>query len=187
MANEKMLKNGILIAVLVGALVLVSGCVSSEGGSSATSSQTGVPDITEEEIQLELLATATHAGVDAMSKNWDADAEDDGIIVYPELKDENDETVKFEGIELDVDIEIWTTEFDENFDEVKDRLVYTGTGKIDSWKDGNFMFKGGIKVSFDDMTTVQSDDDYGLLLVKIHTPDDLSFEAESGFARIQPD
>jgi len=62
----------------------------------------------------------------SLGKNWDEDAEEDGIIVYPELKDSREETVEFEGIELKVDIEIWTLKWDtETFKQVTDRLVYS--------------------------------------------------------------
>ena len=77
---------------------------------------------------------------------------------------------------------------DDNFKEVKDRMVYSGSGSIDSWKDGNFMFDGGIKVSFDDIKAVESDSDYGALFVKIHTPDGQVFEAKDIMGtRIKPE
>lgn len=177
-----------LIAILLVTVVFVSGCTSESGSPATPSQKETIPDVTEEQKQSEILATATHAYVDAMTKNWDADAEDDGIIIYPELKDSADEVVKFENVELDVDIEIWTTKLDDNFKKVKDRKVYSGTGKIDSWRDGNFMFDGGIKVSFEDIKTVTSDSDYGLLLVKIHTPDGKVYEAKQDFGvRIKPE
>ena len=178
----------IFIAILLISVVLISGCTSESGSTATPSQKESSSDITEEQKQLEILATATHAYVDAMTKNWDADAEDDGIIIYPELRDSNDEVVEFEGVELDVDIEIWTTKMDDNFKEVKDRKVYSGTGIIDSWKDGNFMFNGGIKVPFEDIKTVASDGDYGLLLIKIHTPDGKIYEAKQDFGvRIKPE
>lgn len=176
------------MTILIVSVVFISGCDGEGGSTAAPSQKESVPDITEEQKQAEILATATHAYVDATSKNWDADAEKDGVIVYPELKDANDETVKFEGVELDVDIEIWTTELDEDWKEVKDRKVYSGSGTIDSWKDGNFMFDGGIRIPFEDIKTVASDDEYGLLLIKIHTPDGKVYEAKQDFGvRIKPE
>jgi hypothetical protein len=151
-------------------------------------STTTLVTITETTMEnLKVLSTATHAYVDAMPENWDRDAEDDGIIVYPSLKNKEDETVKFEGIELNVDIELWTTMLDDDWNEVKDELVYKGEGKIESWRDGNFMFNGGIKVPFDDIKTDASDNEYGLLFVRIHTPNNGIFEAKQNFGiRIKP-
>jgi hypothetical protein len=157
----------------------VSGCTV-EDKSTATPSQ-NTASVTDQQKQTELLATATTASVDTMAKNWDADAEDDGIIVYPELKDANNETVQFENTEMNVDIELWTTKYD-NFNEVKDRNLYSGTGKINSWKDGNFLYEGGIKIPFDEIKAVASDNQYGMVFVKIHTPAGKTFEAKASSA-----
>ena len=70
-------------------------------------------------------ATVTHAYVDAVPVNWDGDPAMDGIIVYPKLKDASDESVHYEGINIPVDIEVWTMKFDENMVEVKDRRIYS--------------------------------------------------------------
>ena len=142
-------------------------------------------EITEEEKQRELLATAVSGSVWVSPKNWDSDAEDDGIIIYPDLKDNSGETVKFENIELPVKIKIYTTKYTEDFKEVKDRLVYSGTGTINSWEDGNFFFAGGIKVSFEDISSLQSEDDYGWVYATITLPDGRTIEAVDKFARIK--
>lgn len=183
------MKQFFLISILLIGIIALAGCDTETGTVAQPSENSQVQEVSNEEVQAEILATATHASVDSSGgKNWDADLEDDGVIIYPELKDTNDETVKFEGVELPVDIEIWTTEMDDNFKEVKDRMVYSGSGSIDSWKDGNFMFDGGIKVSFDDIKAVESDSDYGALFVKIHTPDGQVFEAKDIMGtRIKPE
>ncbi len=178
-ANQINLMNrtifvGILLLV---AIVFVSGCTTSEDNNTAVNSQNAsMPS--KESINMELLAKATHASVMTATKNWDSDADDDGIVVYPSLKDASDETVEFEDIELAVDVEIWTTKFEE-FKTVSDRKVYTGSGKINSWKDGNFMFNGGIKVPFEDIKSVESDNEFGMILVKVHMPDEKVLEAKS--------
>jgi len=46
-----------------------------------------------------------------MPKNLDADAEDDSIVVYPDLNDGLGETVMFNGVELPIEIKIYTTKF----------------------------------------------------------------------------
>jgi len=137
-----------------------------------------VKEVDGKENQKEILSKATHASVNTISKNWDADAEDDGMIVFPDLKDENDNSIKFDGYELPVEIKIYTTKF-ENFKQVNDRLVYSGSGKIDSWKDGNFLMGGGIKIPFDDIQVKASDSQYGAILISIALPDGRKMEAKS--------
>lgn len=182
------MKNHIFISILlIAVIVLVSGCTTSESGNTATPSVGDVNTQSEGEIEAEILSTATHASVMTTTDNWDADAEDDGLIIYPSLDDDEGEVVKFEGIELDVDIEVWTTKF-EDFKTVKDRKAYSGTGTINSWKDGNFMFSGGIKVPFEDITTVASDSEFGMVFVEIHLPDGRTLEAKEDIGvRIKPE
>ena len=160
--------------------------VTKAGGETAK--PTGQSEkVTDESKQMELIDTAVSASVMTMTKNWDADAEDDGIVVYPDLKDSSGESVKFEGIELPVDIKIYTTKYTQDFKEVKDRLVYSGTATIDSWKDGNFLLEGGIKIPFESINAVGSDKDYGWVYTTITLPDGRTIEARDEFARIKPE
>lgn len=191
MEKQKVLTFGLIVVLVIG-IIFISGCVEEEGEEAAPtkpSEGAEVPEtITEEEAQTELLATATHGSVMTMTKNWDADAEDDGIIVYPDLKDATGETVKFEGIELPIEIKIYTLKMDENWNEVKDRLVYSGSSTIDSWKDGNFMFEGGIKIPFEDIKAIESDEDYGAIYVTVTLPDGRTIESKEDFGvRIKPE
>ncbi|WP_346434785.1 hypothetical protein [uncultured Methanoculleus sp.] len=110
----------------------------------------------------------THASVSTIRDNWDADAEDDGITVHPDLLDQYDETVKYSDVSIPVDIQIWTTKFDSNYKEQKDKLIYQGSGTITTWKDGNMFMKGGIKVPFSSMN-VPSGEMFGWTYVTIHT------------------
>jgi hypothetical protein len=89
-----------LIAIVaIAAAVMFAWCVE-EGGGETAEPPGQAEKITEESKQIELLATAVSGSVDTMTKNWDADAEYEGIVVYPDLKDSSGETVKFEGVEL---------------------------------------------------------------------------------------
>jgi len=188
-------KNGIIVLVVL--VFLLTGCVEREPPKSAkpyptvkeggnNSGKDQVVKISEREKQLKILKTATHVSVMALPKNWDEDAEDDGIAIYPTLLDKNDETVKFENINLTVDIEIYTQEW-KNFERVRGRLIYKGTGVISSWEDGNIFIGGGIRVPFEDIAAVPSDGKYGILVVKVHLPDGRVLEAEDLLGtRIQP-
>ena len=176
---------GLIAIVAIATEVMFSGCVEEGGETAKPAGQ--AEKVTEESKQMELLATAVSGSVMTMTKNWDADAEDDGIVVYPALKDSSGEIVKFEGVELPVDIKVYTTKYTEDFKEVKDRLVYSGTATIDSWKDGNFLFEGGIKIPFEDINTVGSDKDYGWVYTTITLPDGRTIEAVDKLARIKPE
>ena len=176
---------GLIAIVAIVVVAMFAGCVEEGGETAKPAGQ--AEKVTEESKQMELLATAVSGSVMTMAKNWDADAEDDGIVVYPDLKDSSGETVKFEGVELPVDIKIYTTKYTEDFKEVKDRLAYSGTATIDSWKDGNFFFEGGIKIPFEDINTVGSDEDYGWVYATITLPDGRTMEAVEKFARIKPE
>lgn len=116
----------------------------------------------------------THASVSTIRKNWDNDAEYDGITVHPSLKDASDETVKWSGMRLNVDIEIWSTKFDNNFKEVKDQLVYKGSGTISSWEDGNMFMGGGIQVPFSSMR-VPAGESFGWTYATVHVPGEQTF------------
>lgn len=117
--------------------------------------------------------------------NWDADAEDDGITVHPDLLDQYDETVKYSDVSIPVDIQIWTTKFDSNYKQQKDKLIYQGSGTITTWKDGNMFMKGGIKVPFSSMN-VPSGEMFGWTYVTIHTPDGKSYEAVDEYTALTP-
>lgn len=188
--------TSLIVTMAIIVAVVVAGCVSEEGDTAIPADQGGestkpveqVEKITEEDKQIELLATAVSGSVTTVPKNWDGDAEDDGIVVYPDLKDGSGETVKFEGVELPIEIKIYTTKLTDDFKEVNDRLVYSGTGTIDSWKDGNFFFNGGIKIPFEHINTVASDDDYGAIYTTVTLPDGRTIEAKEDFGvRIKPE
>ena len=133
----------------------MAGCAKKEAPKYAKPSET-IQETAVSEQQLELLKTVTHASIMVFTKNWDEDAEDDGLAVYITLKDANDETVKFRGVSLPVEIEIYTKEY-ESGKPVKGRFVYKGTATITSWKDGNFLLSGGIRIPFEDIKTTEAD------------------------------
>ena len=179
---------GIFAVVLVILAVIATGCL--DKGTIRTAKPKGhaenITSVTSESKQLEILATVVSGSVNTLSKNWDADAEDDGIFVYQSLKDSSDRNVIFEGVKLPVEIRIYTTKFDDKFKQVKDRLVYEGSATIESWKDGSILFKGGIKIPFEDIKTVNSDRDYGLIYTTVTLPDGRKIEAKKEYTRIKP-
>jgi len=177
---------GLIALVAIVAAVIFAGCVEEEATIPIPTAQ--VEKITEESKQKELLATAVSGNVISIPESWDADAEDDGITVYPGLKNESGKSVQFEGIELPVEIKIYTMKYDNDYNEVRDRSVYTGTGIIDSWKDFHPLYGGeSINILFEDIKTVESDDDYGWVYATITLPDGRTVEAVDKGARIKPE
>ncbi|MFH1916774.1 MAG: hypothetical protein ABIJ21_05900 [Nanoarchaeota archaeon] len=167
--------------------IALYGCTSEQGTTASTKDDAQVDKKSNEQVQSAILSTARKAEVMDVAKNWDEDLADDGLIIYPELRDENDSTVEFEGVTLKVDMEIWTTKLNDNFKEVKIRKIYSGSGTIDNWRDGNFMYDGGIKIPFEDIKAVESDSDHGLLLIKIYA-NNKTYEAKSTMGvRIKPE
>jgi len=180
------MKKTIPFVILVMLAVALAGCAKKEAPKYANPSET-VEETKVSEKQLELLKTVTHAEVWTFTKNWDEDAEDDGLAVYITLKDEKDETVKFKSVSLPVEIEIYTKEY-ESGKTVKGRLVYKGTATITSWKDGNPFLSGGIRIPFEDIKVTEADNEFGIIYVKVHLPDGRIIEAKQDFGvRIKPE
>ncbi|WP_457549048.1 hypothetical protein [Archaeoglobus sp.] len=180
------MKKTTLLVTLVILAIALAGCAKKEAPKYAKPFKT-IQETTVSEQQLELLKKVTHASIMVFTKNWDEDAEDDGLAVYIDLKDEKDETVKFKGVSLPVEIDIYTQEF-KDFKPVKGRLVYKGTATITSWKDGNFLLSGGIRIPFEDIKTTEADPEWGIIYVKVHLPDGRIIEAKQDFGvRIKPE
>jgi len=76
---------------------------------SATPNPQNTPRIASIAQKVEFdFSSVAMAHVITIHKNWDADAEDDGVAIFPSLLDTNEKTVEFYGVTLPVDIEIWT-------------------------------------------------------------------------------
>jgi len=177
MKKNRIIHLFVLAFILFG-LFMLSGCDSNQSIIASLSKIVQVKEKSNEQVQKDILATAIIAAVDTSSKNWDEDLQDDGIIAYPELRNISDDAVKFEGIELKVDIEIWTRKIDDDFKEVRDRKIYNSSWTIDSWKYGTFIYDKGIIIPFEEIKAVESDSDYGELYVKIYANDGV-YEAKS--------
>ena len=177
---------GLIAIVAIVAAVLFAGCV--EEGGETTKPIDQREKITEESKQTELLATAVRSSVCTSPETWDTDAEDDGIVIYPALWNETDHTVRFEDIELPVEIKIYTVKYDENYNEIRDRLVYSDIATINNWEEGFITTGHGIKkIPFEDINTIGSDEDYGWVYTTITLPDGRKMEAVDKLARIKPE
>jgi PKD repeat protein len=133
----------------------------------------------------EIFKNVTHASVYITTKNWDADAADDGIVIYPKLLDASDQAVKFSGVTLPVDIEISTTKYDKNGKIINDQIVYKGRSSISSSDDGNMFTGGGIRVPFESIVQIPNKN-YGRVIIQINTPNGKIYEAVDDSAPISP-
>jgi len=185
------MRNDLLILVVcLTAAILAAGCCGSSSSSSyATSAPTASSNVVAQTTAASgsgnsaQFASAVSASVMTMKKNWDSDADDDGIVVFPDIKDAAGETVKCSGATLPVSVEVWTTKMDSNFKEQKDQLVFQGSGTIDSWEDGNFLLGQGIRIPFDQMN-VPAGETFGWTYAKIQTPDGKTYEGVEKFTSL---
>ena len=177
--------NSISFLILISIIFAISaGCVSESGPTQASSNQLSTPQSSSNQVSTTQgysgpqgdFSQVTHADVITKQGHWTSGAESDGIIIYPALKDSKDTDVVWSGASLPVDIEIYSTKLDPNFNEIKDLLVYKGTGTISSWQDGNMFMGGGIQVPFSSMN-VPAGKTVGWTYVTIHTPDGKSYSA----------
>ena len=189
----------ILVAII---LTISAACISPSGPTQASSNQVSPiqssppqatqasqPQTTSELVTVAQsqndLSQVTHVDVSTIKAHWSSGAEDDGITVHPALKDVTNQIVIWSGVQLPVDIEIYSTKFDANFNQIKDRLVYKGTGTITNWQDGNMFMGGGIQVPFASMN-VPKGESFGWTYVTVHMPDGKTYSAKDEFTALTP-
>ncbi len=158
---------------------------SSNPVTTITTIKTASPTQAPTQAMQDDFSEVTHLSVLTMKDNWDPDADDDGISVYVSLKDNSDNIVDFYNSNLPVDIKIYTTKFDSNFKEYRDRLVYSGSATIHSSREMNMFLGNGIRISFDDMN-VPSGENYGWTYATVHTPEGESYEGVDKFTGLTP-
>lgn len=179
------LKTILLMTLALMIIVFVVGCMSETGPTQAMPSKVASKNAVTTTSEKADFSKVTHADVSTMKGHWTAGASDDGVVVYPSLVDLKGQDVLWEGVSIPVDIEIYSTNFDDHYNEVKGSLVYKGSGFISSWKDGNMFTGGGIQVPFSDMN-VPSEKSYGWTYVTVHTPDGKTYSAMDKFTALTP-
>jgi len=127
----------------------------------------------------------THLSASTIPAHWSSGANYDGITIHPALRDNADTTVTWSEATLPVDIQIYTTKFDNNYKEVKDKLVFQGTGQITSWTEGNMFMGGGIRVPYSSMQ-VPAGVQYGWAIITVHTPDGKTYADTDKFTSLSP-
>ena len=190
-------KKIIFSVVILFCLILTIASLGSFGGSSSiktnspqmavssgNNQQNAISTVTQQTSNF-VFSGVTHANVMAVSKSWDVDAENDGIAVYPSLLDNSDRVVQWSKSTIPVDIEVWTTGYDKNFKTVPETIVYSGSGTMTSWQNGNFILGSGIRIPFDQMSGV-GDKTVGRTRVTIHLPNGKTLEATYDLTPLKP-
>ena len=162
-------------ACLLLALILVAGCTGPGSPGHGSPAANGSVD----------LSKAASVDVTAVGKDWDTVPGLDGVVVYTDIKDNDRQSVLWEGPPLAADIEIWTTKAGPDMRETKDREVYSGTANISSWRDGKVLMGGGIRVPFSSMT-VPAGKTTGMTIVTIHLPGGNDLTGYTGTTALVP-
>jgi len=177
----------ILMALAVTILVISAGCTSPSGPTQASPNQGSQPQTSSKQVTAAQsqydFSEVTHADVSTIKAHWSSGAEDDGITVHPSLLDVTSKSVTWSGVSIPVDIEIYSTKFDANYKQVKDQLVYKGSGTISNWQDGNMFMGGGIQVPFASMK-VPAGKTYGWTYVTVHMPDGKTYSAKDEYTSL---
>ena len=140
------------------------------------------PEIqTANETGAKLLGSATRVGFSPHAENWDEDPEADGAGISISLGGKRHKTVDFEGIELSVEIRIYSATERKNRDEIEGRLIYDGTHTVSSREDM-------IRIPYEDIKELAADEDYWAIDVIVTLPDGRTIEQKSTLgSSIRPD
>jgi hypothetical protein len=125
-------------------------------------------------LSVSQFSDVTHVGVSIMPCTGSGVGY--GNIIRPDLRDINNISVKWSGVNLPVDIDIYTTKLDDNLNEIQDQLVYKETRTISSWQDNE------IKVSFSSLhipVSIKPACAIGYTYVTVHTPEGKIYSGKS--------
>lgn len=116
-------------------------------------------------------------------RNWDADAENDGIAVDITFWDDQHDVVSFEGVQCKVIVRIFTLRA--ALTPEKDRLVYEGTFMINGSNDVDAVFHRGIQIPFEDINVdKRKDPQFGIMEITVEIPNVGRFSASDEFATL---
>ena len=183
------MKRIILTTLCIGVLLL-SAC------SETNPTTTPVPNETKSTSTLKEQATpkyekwmdeVTNAWVVAHRYDWDADAEDEGIRVWVELLDKNEEMLEYQNVEIPIKIEIFSTE-SKTFPWKPSRLIYSISTALHDWHDDAFVTGAiGVKdIEWEEISLplAHEQQEYGLIYVTVTLPNGRHYNARYDEARI---
>ena len=149
------------------------------------------PVITEDEDETPSptwVSKITNAWVVAHGHDWDADAEDDGIRVWVNLLDKNEEMIEYNNVELPIKIEIYATE-SRTLPKEPSRLIYSTTAVSHNWHDDGFVSGAiGVKdIAWEEISPAlpSEQQEYGIIYITVTLPNGKEYSARYDEARIK--
>lgn len=141
----------------------------------------------KERTDEEKLTAVTQCTIATKTLNWRRGPEDDGIAVFPALRDAEGRVVRYEGVKLPIEVRVYAVKKGADGEDVEDTMVYSRSTYIDTWKYGSVAFFGGVKIPFEDMKTEPSHGELGVVYATVTLPDGRDVEAKDERARIKPE
>ena len=169
------------IAVTFACLLALTSCA-----TTPTPSPTLAPAHPSEST--EWIEKVVRAWVVAHPHNWDADAKDDGLRVWVELQDINEDEVRYRNINVPVEIIIYSTE-SKTYPWKSARVIYSGYGLLTHWDDDAFVTgaKGIKDISWEEIASTLPGEieDLGILYIILSLGNGKEYSAEYYPVRIK--
>ena len=165
-----------IIAIAFACLLVLTSCATTPASPAPPTEST------------EWIEKVVKAWVVAHPHNWDADAKDDGLRVWVELQDVNEDAVRYENINVPVEIRIYSTE-SKTYPWKSARVIYSGSSLLTCW-DGDAFVTGakGIKdISWEEIApTLPSEiEEWGILYISLSLGNGKEYSAEHYPVRIK--
>jgi len=124
-----------------------------------------------------------------VSKNWDADAEDDGIAIDIMYNDSKGQSVRFSNMPVNVTIELYGyRSVADTFDHKKMEFLCKTQVTVDHSMSMSEMFGNYIRIPFESMPVDRSKYyEYGTMKVIVTTPSQGDFEAIEDCVMLYPE
>lgn len=121
-------------------------------------------------------------------ENWDADAENDGIRIWIELQDSDENEIEYSNMSMPVAIQVYSTE-SVTYPWEKARVIYSVSGTLTDWDDDAFVSSArGVKdIPWEAISTPlpTEQQEYGMLYVTVTLPNGKQYSAEYDPIRIK--
>jgi len=171
------IRVGILLAFIVIIFTIFSGCTTTSGPTQPISNQASSTPGSSTQTNVDF-SMVTHVNVSTIAGH-------DGITVHLNLLDQKNQTVIWSGVKLPVDIDIWSTRFDSNRQQIKDSLVFRKIGASSEWREGNAFMGGEIQIPSSEMR-VPTGATNGWTYVTVHIPDGKTFSVTDEYTPLNP-
>ncbi len=104
------------------------------------------------------------------------------MIIYSELQQDSGDYISFTNQSIPVDVQIWTTNFGDGMNYVKDRMVYSGTLTMTNSVsvDPFLTTNDRLTIPYSSLTLKDNDHNAGIVDVTVHLPDGKVLTNETG-------